>query len=65
MNTAPPFSRLALGGGVGAMGINMQVAVEANRYINIRGIGNYFTYSVNNATINDQNGSPASASAAN
>ena len=41
-----PFSRLALSGGVGANGINMQVAVEANRYFNIRGIGNYFTYSI-------------------
>ncbi len=39
------------------MGINMQAAVIANRYLNIRGTGNYFTYSVNNATINDQNGS--------
>jgi hypothetical protein len=58
MNTAPkPFSRLALGGGVSLMGINMQAAVNANRYFNIRGVGNYFTYSVNNATINDQNGS--------
>ena len=42
-----PFSRLALSGGVGANGINMQVAVEANRYINIRGIGNYFNYTRN------------------
>jgi hypothetical protein len=41
-----PFSRLALSGGVGANGINMQVAVEANRFINIRGIGNYFNYSL-------------------
>ncbi len=52
-----PFSRLALSGGVSLMGINMQAAVNANRYLNIRGIGNYFTYTVNNATINDQNGS--------
>ena len=41
-----PFSRLAVSGGVGANGINMQVAVEANRFINIRGIGNYFNYSL-------------------
>lgn len=40
------------------MGINMQAAVEANRYINIRGIGNYFTYNVNNVKINgNSNGS--------
>ncbi len=49
-----PFSRLALSGGVGANGINMQVAVEANRYINIRGIGNYFTYSLTK-TVNGTN----------
>ena len=41
-----PFSRLAVSGGIGANGINMQVAVEANRYFNIRGIGNYFNYSL-------------------
>ncbi|MGO8933340.1 MAG: hypothetical protein ACLPLZ_03645 [Terracidiphilus sp.] len=52
-----PFSRLALSGGVGANGINMQVAVEANRYLNIRGIGNYFTYNVSNFTIDNNNGS--------
>jgi len=52
-----PFSRLALSGGIGASGINMQVAVEANRYFNIRGIGNYFHYNVNNITINNNGGS--------
>lgn len=52
-----PFSRLALSGGIGANGINMQAAVEANRYFNIRGIGNYFSYTVSNITINNNNGS--------
>jgi len=52
-----PFSRLALEGGIGIGGINMQAAVEANRYLNIRGIGNYFTYSVNNVKINGNGGS--------
>ena len=52
-----PFSRLALSGGVGANGINLQAAVNANRYMNIRGIGNYFSYTVSNVTINDSNGS--------
>jgi hypothetical protein len=46
-----PFSRLALEGGLGIGGINMQAAVEANRYLNVRGIGNYFSYSVNNMNI--------------
>ena len=52
-----PFSRLAVGGGLGIGGVNMQVAVEANRYLNIRGIGNYFSYSVNNIKIGNNNGS--------
>ncbi len=52
-----PFSRLALSGGIGANGINMQAAVNANRYFNIRGIGNYFSYTVSNVTINNSNGS--------
>jgi hypothetical protein len=52
-----PWSRLAIEGGIGIGGINMQAAVEANRYVNIRGIGNYFTYSVNNVKIGGNNGS--------
>jgi hypothetical protein len=52
-----PFSRLALSGGIGANGINMQAAVNANRYLNIRGIGNYFSYTVSNLTIDNGNGS--------
>jgi len=39
------------------MGINMQVAVEANRYLNVRGIGNYFSYTVNNIKVSGNNGS--------
>jgi len=42
---------MALGGGIGIGGINMQAAVNANQYLNIRGIGNYFTYSVNNVKV--------------
>ncbi len=52
-----PWSRLALEGGLGIGGINMQAAVEANRHLNIRGIGNYFTYSVNGVKIGGNNGS--------
>lgn len=33
------------------MGINMQAAVNANRYMNLRGVGNFFNYSVNNFSI--------------
>ena len=46
-----PWSRLALEGGIGIGGINMQAAVEASRYLNIRGIGNYFSYSINNLKV--------------
>src|ERR1035438_1426324 len=35
-----PFSRLALGGGISPLGINLQAAVNVNRYINLRGVGN-------------------------
>jgi len=49
---ASPFSRMAIGGGVSAMGVNMQVAVIANRYINLRGVGNFFNYSINNISTN-------------
>ncbi len=52
-----PFSRLALSGGIGANGINMQAAVNANRYLNIRGVGNYFNYTVNNVNVSGSGGS--------
>jgi len=57
-NTSPaPFSRLGLQAGIGLMGINMEAAVEANRHLNIRGIGNYFSYTVNNVKVSGGNGS--------
>lgn len=49
------FSRLAFGGGISAMGVNMQAAVNANKYINLRGIGNYFTYNADNISTNGFN----------
>jgi hypothetical protein len=52
-----PFSRLALSGGIGTNGINMQAAVEASRYFNIRGVGNYFNYTVNNVKVSGSGGS--------
>ncbi|HZL50261.1 MAG TPA: hypothetical protein VFC37_04860 [Terracidiphilus sp.] len=54
-STVRPFSRLALGGGVSPLGINMQVAVNASRYINLRGVGNLFNYNVNNISTNGLN----------
>ena len=37
-----PFSHFALGGGISTMGINLQAAINVNRYINLRATGNYF-----------------------
>ena len=47
-----PFSRLAIGGGISLMGINLQAATNVNRYLNVRGTGNIFDYTVNNITVN-------------
>jgi hypothetical protein len=46
-----PFSRLAFGAGISAMGINMQAAVNANRCMNLRAVGNFFNYTVNNISV--------------
>jgi hypothetical protein len=54
-STVRPFSRLAFGGGVSPLGINMQAAVNASRYINLRGVGNLFNYTVNNISTNGLN----------
>jgi len=54
-SAAAPFSRVAFGGGVSSMGINLQAAVIANRYINIRGTGNFFDYSLTNISTNGLN----------
>lgn len=54
--TAPaPFSRLALGAGVSAMGIHAQAAINANRFLNLRATGSYFNYTVNNINISGFN----------
>jgi hypothetical protein len=50
-----PFSRLAFGGGISPMGINLQAAVNATRKINIRSVGNVFNYSVNDINTNGMN----------
>lgn len=46
-----PFSRFAVGGGISLMGINMQGAVNINRFLNLRGVGNYLQYTRNNISI--------------
>ncbi len=43
-----PFSRVGLGAGVSAMGVNLQIATNMDRHLNLRGVGNVLGYSVNN-----------------
>ncbi len=50
-----PFSRLAFGGGVSAMGVNMQGAVNATRHLNLRATGNFFNYTDSNISTNGFN----------
>jgi hypothetical protein len=47
-----PFSALAFGGGISLMGVNMQAATNMNRYLNLRGTGNLFNYTVDNISTN-------------
>jgi hypothetical protein len=50
-----PFSRVAFGGGISLMGVNLQAATNVNRYLNLRGTGNVFNYTVNNISTNGFN----------
>jgi hypothetical protein len=50
-----PFSRLALGGGVGVSGVNLQAATNVNRHLNLRGYGNVLNYTANNISVSDFN----------
>lgn len=50
-----PFSRLAFAGGISPLGLNLQAAMNANRHMNIRSVGNIFTHSVNNIATNGMN----------
>jgi hypothetical protein len=47
-----PFSEIGLSGGISFMGVNLQVATNLNRYMNVRGIGNVFNYTISNFTTN-------------
>lgn len=49
------FSRLGFSAGISPLGINLQGAVNANRFINIRGVGNVFSYSLNNISVSGFN----------
>jgi hypothetical protein len=47
-----PFSQFGIGVGVSPLGVGMSVATNLNRYMNLRGTGNLFNYTVNNFTTN-------------
>ena len=53
--TPAPFSRLALGGGISAMGVHLQAAVNATRHFNLRGTGAFFNYTDSNISTNGFN----------
>lgn len=40
-----PFSRMAFGGGISDLGINMQVSTNVSQHLNLRAIGNVFKHS--------------------
>jgi len=50
-----PLSRFAVGGGISSLGINVSAATNLSRYLNIRGTGNVFNYTVNNISSNGFN----------
>jgi hypothetical protein len=47
-----PFSAVAFGGGMSLMGVNLQAATNVNRYLNLRGTGNFFNYTASNISTN-------------
>jgi hypothetical protein len=47
-----PFSAVAFGGGMSLMGVNLQAATNVNRYLNLRGTGNFFNYTTSNISTN-------------
>jgi hypothetical protein len=54
-STSRPFSRVAFGGGVSPLGINLMAATDLNRYMNLRFTGNTFKYTVSNISTNGFN----------
>ena len=49
-DSSSPLSRMAFGGGVSPLGIQLQVATNLNRHFNLRGTGNSLNYSTNFTT---------------
>lgn len=50
-----PFSRFALAGGLSPLGIEYQAAVNVNRFMNVRGTGSMFNYSLSNLSVSGFN----------
>jgi len=50
-----PFSRIAVEAGVSSLGVNLQVATNLDKHINLRAIGNVLQYNVNNISTNGFN----------
>lgn len=50
-----PFSRFGLAAGISPLGINFQGAVNIDRFMNVRGVGNFFNYSMNNISVSGFN----------
>ncbi len=54
-SAAAPFSRVAFGGGISPLGINLIAATNVNRHLNLRGSGNLFKLTENNISTNGFN----------
>lgn len=50
-----PFSHVAFSAGISPMGVNLSVATNVNRYMNVRGVGSIFSYNVDNISTNGFN----------
>jgi len=50
-----PFSRVAFGGGISPLGINLIAATNVNRYVNVRSTGNIFKLTENGISTNGFN----------
>ena len=49
------FRVLRLAGALSPLGIDFQAAVNVNRFMNVRGVGNVFNYSLNNISVSGFN----------
>lgn len=48
-----PLARVAFGGGISLMGVNMQMATNLDKHTNLRVYGNFFNYTENNITVSN------------